>query len=152
MERKRMKMNQIAIQTSIVSLFERYPDMSVEEIASDRNVSVDFVRATLMTKSEVFRNVHKAKEAKKEFISESELHEFYDNYKALARYTENDAVKEKCLAKLIDDGRGRLDKKEEAKGANVTNNLNIITVMLERAKANKEIVLNPAPQNELIEA
>lgn len=139
-------MNPQSIQLQVVQLFEKYPDMTVEEIAQDQNLTVDFVRATLMTKSEVYRSVNKAKEAKREFISEEELHDFYADYKALAKYSESDVVKEKCLSKLIDDGRGRLEpsKKSDDVARPQENIINIITIMLERAKSNKEIAVKPA--------
>jgi len=124
--------------------------MSPEEIAEDQSIAIDFVRATLMTKSQVFRSVMSAKEAKGEYITEDERREFYESYKALARYTDSDVVKEKALARLIDESRGRLDK-VVVEQTQITNVINVVQIMLDRTKKAKEIALSPNPRPREIE-
>ncbi len=96
-------------QQEIVALYEQQ-ELTVPEIAGALRVDDDYVRGTLMQFSAVFKGEvdSKYKEAKKAGpVSECEFNEFVDEYKNLARETDNPYLKERTLRYLMNEYQGR---------------------------------------------
>lgn len=88
--------------TQIVTAFETL-GLSLEQIAGQFDIEVDEVRAILFDNSRAYR------QQCGRLRSEDEVEELLTEYRALAKRSEVDAVRERALRFLIDERKGRND-------------------------------------------
>lgn len=154
-----------AAHIQIVELFEQ-ASLDAATIAAELQVSEAYVQSTLMQFSKRYRaeqRMVKTESAaattkvdfKHPYMEEAELKEFYAAYKNLALTTEDDTIKEKALRTLIDDARGRkdaemlkLEHEKEQANKNQNINLGILNQMIEKARIQKDRLLEEKEKNE----
>jgi hypothetical protein len=95
-----------SLEASIVTDYEQN-GTSIEIIAADNGLEELSVKSVLLQYSKLYRD----KQAASEEISKGEYEEYLTNLKILALGAESEAVRARLLLRLIDEKKGRLDKK-----------------------------------------
>jgi hypothetical protein len=92
----------------------------IDVIAQEMDLEPESVKAVLCQYSSVYRNstqgapVENSKQA--EQLNDSELQELMSSYRALT-FSDNEHIRERVLRRLIDEKKGRLDKKTPSQKA-----------------------------------
>lgn len=134
--------------------------LNIPDIASQLNLEEDAVSYILQTHSAAYRE--SLPKDKQEAAATNRYDELIRKYEQLATYTKNDTVKEKALARLIDEERGRNDvglemialkKRQLSIASSQEERLKKFnTMILEMANGNKVTLTNGAPTKQLEES
>lgn len=128
-----------ALETTIVSDWETNKT-PIEVIAADLDLEVEAVKAVLLQYSAIYRKQQNGEEKNvTEALNDSELAELMNSYKSLT-FSDNEHIRERVLRRLIDEKKGRLDKKPVAASAkNIVKNLQINVLNLnEKLRENRK--------------
>ncbi len=82
--------------------------LGVDDIAGELGVEPAAVKSILLQCCEKYRKDTEDESGSPE-ISDTEYREFLEAYKHLARYGEDEHLRAKCLTRLLDEKKGRLD-------------------------------------------
>lgn len=126
--------------TTIKTAYEEL-ELTPEEIAEDQGLELGAVKACLKQNSPKFNRG--VKSGTEEDISDEEYKQILGAYKQLALYSENDFVRERSLRQLINEKKGRLDKKEIT---SLKVNVILVNQMIQQTRAAKQAALNPAQE------
>jgi hypothetical protein len=118
-----------ALEIQIVADYEQN-GTSPEVIAADTGFELAAVKATLGQFSAKFRETEKltlgTPAGHTVLVSPDELLEFQEIVKHLARCGETDSIRLKAASRLVDEGKGRLDRKKALSSVKRDVNVNII--------------------------
>ena len=136
-----------ALATTIVTMFELH-NLGVEQIAADQDLEEIVVKATLLQNSAKYREECKSLEnSEHEYVSKEETQEFVEAYKRIARYTEDDYIKERALKNLINmglkvnEGLGVQDTRKLLKEFAGSGNILNLNMIIQQARSAKEKVM-----------
>lgn len=132
-----------ALATSLVTMYELH-GLGVDVIASEQDLEPVVVKATLLQYSQKYREACKGEEKEdKEYVSPEETQEFIEAYKRIARFTEDDYIKERALKNLINlglkvnDGLGVQDTRKLLKDLGGAGNILNLNMIIQQARADK---------------
>ena len=128
-----------ALETTIVSDWETNKT-PIEVIAADLDLEIEAVKAILLQYSAIYRKQQNGDNKNvDEALNDAELQELMNSYKALT-FSDNEHIRERVLRRLIDEKKGRLDKKPAAASAkNIVKNLQINVLSLnEKIRENRK--------------
>lgn len=127
-----------ALEQSILVDWEQN-NTPLEVIAEFQDLEPEVIKAVLLRHSKKYRDqltgdskeggAAKTKEEIAENLRQEEINELEGAYKQLALYTDNEHIKERALRHLINDRKGRLDKKV-GPGTSVVKNTKINVMVL----------------------
>jgi hypothetical protein len=144
-----------ALATTIVTMFELH-GLEPSAIAADQELEEIVVKATLLQNSSKYRELCKSEEnAEHEYVTKEETQEFVEAYKRIARYTEDDYIKERALKNLINmglkvnEGLGVQDTRKLLKEFAGSGNILNLNMIIQQARAAKEKVTDKV--NKVIE-
>lgn len=102
-----------ALEIQILADYEQN-GTSPEVIAADIGLELEAVKATLGQYSAKYRDSEKSLVAAspRALLTEDEITEFHEIIKHLARCGETDSIRLKACTRLVDEGKGRLDKRK----------------------------------------
>lgn len=124
-----------AANIEIVEMFETLA-MSPEQICENTGYEITAVKSVLLQSSKVYRKVAGTTTAKDEYITDDEVSEAHEVVKEVMRYAKNEGVKLKAALRLIDEKKGRLDKIDDLRGANI--NITVFNQQILAARSAKE--------------
>ena len=128
-------MNKVKLE-KIMRMYEEL-NLPLEAIADHIEEAPEAVKGVLLQHSAVFKQNAVNGD---EYISKEDLKGLYEDYKNLARFAESDAVKEKALWNLINDGRGRIKGSDNGGGGGGGRDiLVILREEMKQAKATLDI-------------
>ena len=115
----------------------------IEVIAADQELEIEVIKSVLMRHSSQYREQNKSgnvdsPEKEQELLRKAEVEELEAAYKQLALYTDNEHIKERALRHLINDRKGRLDKKVGTGMSMVKNTKINVMVLNETFKKNRQ--------------
>jgi len=115
----------------------------IEVIAADQDLEVEVIKSVLMRHSSQYREQNKSGDApspekEQELLRKAEVEELEAAYKQLALYTDNEHIKERALRHLINDRKGRLDKRVGTGMSMVKNTKINVMVLNETFKRNRQ--------------
>jgi len=132
-----------ALENTIVTDWESN-NTPIEVIAEFNDLESEVIKAVLLRHSKKYRDTQlkdgeaKSKAEVDEDLRKEEVAELESAYKQLALYTDNEHIKERALRHLINDRKGRLDKKI-GPGTNVVKNTKInVMVLNDTIKRNRQ--------------
>jgi hypothetical protein len=117
----------------VVTLFEA-EGLTPEQIATDRGYDVEFVITTLMQFSRVYKENMRSIEKNKADVTDEEYEELLTSYKNLAKYSDDEHLREKALRFLINEKKGRNNVQVNPEAKSVVNQILVFNQALEAAR------------------